>query len=251
MGRRRRNDRGRWIHRVFWLGVLAFVGWFSVERVARPVMASVGYRRVEGYGELIRAAAAEFGLDPNLLAGVALAESSGRPEAVSEAGALGMFQLMLPTARERAALLGLREPEREDLLADPALNARLSAHYLRWLARRYDGDFEAALVAYNAGPGRLDGWIRRHGSYPAWRSESVGESAVLDYARRVLAYRDEFAARGHISPASPADGTARVLASEVPPESLVPEAQSAPVPVPDAHSDVEPDLAPTTLPDRP
>jgi len=251
VSRRRRNDRGRWIHRVFWLGVLAFAGWFSVERVARPVMASVGYRRVEGHAELIRAAAAEFGLDPNLLAGVALAESGGRPDAVSNAGALGMFQLMLPTARERAALLGLNEPEREDLLADPALNARLSAHYLRWLARRYGGDFEAALVAYNTGPGRLDGWIRIHGSYPAWRSENEGESDVLGYARRVLAYRDEFVARGHITPTSPAGGDARVLASEVPPAPLAPETQPASVPVPHAHSDVEPDLAPTTLPDRP
>ncbi len=200
MGRRRRNDRGRWIHRVFWLGVLAFAGWFSIERVARPVMTASGYRRVEGHAELIRAAASEFGVDPNVLAGVALAESSGRPDAVSPVGALGMFQLMLPTARERAALLGLPEPEREDLLADPALNGRLAAHYLRWLGRRYGGNFEAALVAYNTGPGRLDGWIRTHGSYASWRSESVGESAVLAYALRVLAYRDEFAVRGVIVP---------------------------------------------------
>ena len=247
MGRRRRNERGHWIHRVFWLGVLALAGWFSVERVARPVMASAGYRRVEGHAELIRAAAGEFGIDPNLLAGVALAESSGRPDAVSPAGALGMFQLMLPTARERAALLGLPEPEREDLLADPALNARLSAHYLRWLARRYGGNFEAALVAYNTGPGRLDGWIRVHGSYPAWRSESLGESAVLAYALRVLAYRDEFVARGHITPAAPGSGSPRVLSSEVAPERPPSDSVFAPAPNPD----VQPVPAPVPAPSRP
>ncbi len=247
MGRRRRNDRGRWIHRLFWLGVLAFAGWFSVERVARPVMTASGYRRVEGYSELIRAAAGEFALDPNLLAGVALAESSGRPDAVSPAGALGMFQLMLPTARERAALLGLPEPEREDLLADPALNARLSAHYLRWLGRRYGGNFEAALVAYNTGPGRLDGWIRNHGSYDSWRSESVGESAVLAYALRVLAYRDEFAARGVIVPkAEPAPA---VLSIPIQPETFPPansDEPSAP-----ANEHVEPLPSQSVPPDRP
>lgn len=235
MGRRRRNDRGRWIHRVFWLGVLAFAGWFSIERVARPVMTASGYRRVEGHAELIRAAAAEFGLDPNLLAGVALAESSGRPDAVSPVGALGMFQLMLPTARERAALLGLPEPEREDLLADPALNGRLAAHYLRWLGRRYGGNFEAALVAYNTGPGRLDSWIRTHGSYHSWRSESVGESAVLAYALRVLAYRDEFAARGVIVPT--AGSGAAVLS--IPIQSALPTTVNSDGPTAPAPENVE------------
>ncbi len=227
MGRRRRNDRGRWIHRVFWLGVLAFAAWFSVERVARPVMTSVGYRRVEGYSELIRAAAGEFGLDPNLLAGVALAESSGRPDAVSSAGALGMFQLMLPTARERAALLGLSEPEREDLLADPALNARLAAHYLHWLSRRYDGNFEAVMVAYNTGPGRLDSWIREYGSYHSWRTARWGESPVLGYALKVLAYRDEFAARGALVPR--VEPGPPVLAIPVSPVQDNPAAPTAPM----------------------
>ncbi len=215
--------------------MLALAGWFSIERVARPVMTASGYRRVEGHAELIRAAATEFGLDPNLLAGVALAESSGRPDAVSPVGALGMFQLMLPTARERAALLGLPEPEREDLLADPALNGRLAAHYLRWLGRRYGGNFEAALVAYNTGPGRLDGWIRTHGSYDSWRSESVGESAVLAYALRVLAYRDEFAARGVIVPT--AQSGAAVLS--IPIQSALPTSVNSDGPPAPALENVE------------
>jgi soluble lytic murein transglycosylase-like protein len=226
-GRRSRKGRGRWIHRVFWLGVLAIAAWFSVERVARPVMASAGYRRVEGHAELIRAAAGEFGLDPNWLAGVALAESSGRPDAVSSAGALGMFQLMLPTARERAALLGLPEPEREDLLVDPALNARLAAHYLRWLSGRYGGNPEAVMVAYNTGPGRLDSWIREYGSYHSWRTARWGESPVLGYALKVLAYRDEFAARGVLVPRI--EPGAPVLAIPVSPVQDNPAAPSAPM----------------------
>lgn len=238
MARRRaaRSERGRWIHRLFWLGVLALAGWFSVERVARPAMSVAGYRRVEGHAELIRAAAGEFGLDPNLLAGVALAESSGRVGVVSSAGALGMFQLMLPTARERAALLGLPEPSRADLLADPALNGRLAAHYLRWLIRRYGGEVEAALVAYNTGPGRLDGWIRERGSYSAWRAERAGDSAVLAYAQKVLRYRDAFAERAVIVPPPPA-AAAPALDSTLPnsgaPPGTNPNAAPPTAPLPD------------------
>lgn len=205
----RRRERGTWIHRLFWLGVAGLVLWFSFERVARPMMSVVGYQRVEGRRELIVAAAEETGIDANLLAGVALAESSGRPDAVSSAGALGMFQLMLPTARERAALLGLPEPSRDDLLRDPALNGRLAAHYLRWLLRRYKGNTEAALCAYNAGPGRVDGWIRERGSYDAWRAERAGESAVLAYAQKVLHYADVFAQRAVIVPPPAAPNTAQ------------------------------------------
>lgn len=211
---RRRTKRDAWIHRLFWLGVLGLALWFSFERVVRPTMSSAGYRRVEGYRELIVAAAAEAGIDPNLLAGVALAESSGRPEAVSSAGALGMFQLMLPTARERAALLRLPEPSRDDLLRDPALNGRLAANYLRWLLRRYSGNAEAALCAYNAGPGRVDGWIRARGSYDAWRAERAGESAVLAYAQKVLHFRDEFAQRAVIVPPPVGPSTARGARSQ-------------------------------------
>lgn len=187
---------------MFWLGVVAVAAYFSWREVAVPAMSEVGFRRVEAHAALIRAAAEEFRLDPNLLAGVALAESSGRVDAVSSVDALGMFQLMLPTARERAALLGLEPPAREDLLADPALGARLAASYLRWLSDRYGGRSEAALVAYNAGPGRLDGWIKSSGSYDAWRAarDAPGESQVLGYARKVQGYRERFAERGALAP---------------------------------------------------
>jgi soluble lytic murein transglycosylase-like protein len=199
--RSRKGKRARWIDRVFWIATLALAGWFSVERVVPAVVSANGFRRVEAHAPLIRAAARESRVDPNLLAGIALAESSGRPDAVSSKDALGMFQLMLPTARERARKLGLAEPSRADLLADPALNARLAAAYLRWLLERYGGDPEKALVAYNAGPGRLDGWIREHGDYPAWRSALSGKSSVLAYSAKVLRYRDRFVERGIVAPA--------------------------------------------------
>ena len=133
---------------------------------------------------------------------------------------MGLFQRMRRTARERASLLGLEQPSQSDLLRDALLNARLGANYLSWLERRYDGDLEQMLIAYNAGPGRLDGWIREHGDYARWRStrERAGDSQVLAYARKVARYRDLFAARGVIAPSfdqPPAPQAAPALASEI------------------------------------
>jgi soluble lytic murein transglycosylase len=160
-------------------------------------------QRVESHATRIQRAASEARVDPYLMAAIMLAESSGLPGAVSPVGALGLFQLMLPTARERARLLRLPEPSREDLLRDPDLNARLAAHYLAWLARRYGGRLEPMLVAYNAGPGRLDGWIKQRGSFEAWREvrRREGRSQVLAYVDKVLRYRTTFAERGRIAPA--------------------------------------------------
>lgn len=172
----------------------------------RPVAAEVRFRsrveRVESYAEQIRYAAAESGQDPYFLAAVMYVESGGKVDAVSSVDALGLYQLMLPTAKERARLLGMPEPTRESLLTDAAANIRLGASYLKWLEIYCDGDLERMLVTYNAGPGRVKKWTDEAGGWEAWRAErkAAGDSSVLAYARRVQRYRDRFAARGRIVP---------------------------------------------------
>ena len=91
-----------------------------------------GVHRVEAHVEEIRFAAVESDVDPNLLAAIMLAESGGRVHVVSKADALGLYQLMMPTALERARILKLPEPTREQLLSDVMLNTRLGASYVRW-----------------------------------------------------------------------------------------------------------------------
>lgn len=168
-----------------------------------PVRAAVrdylSFRRVDHYEDVLRVAAAESGVEPCLLAAVMLAESSGRPSARSSAGALGLFQLTLTSARWRAELLGLPEPSAEDLLEDPLLNARLGADHLDWLLETYDGDVERALCAYNAGPRRLKEIAEAAGGFERWREERTasGTSQILNYAHRVLHYRDELFERGY------------------------------------------------------
>lgn len=101
------------------------------------------------------------------------AESSGDPNAVSTKGALGLTQVMPSTAPEIAAELGddkflqMSEAERKKYLKDPAVSLRYGTHYLNKMLRRYDGDLEAALIAYNAGPGNADKWVKAGRDYRA------------------------------------------------------------------------------------
>jgi soluble lytic murein transglycosylase len=183
-----------------------FVGWFwpqearaLVRRAADPLVLA----RVEAFAPQIRAAAEEFGLDPNFLASMVYAESSGRPEAVSSAQALGLMQLLPDAAGDSARRLGLATPTRQELLEDPRLNLRLGASHLAWTLAQEGADPRRALVAYNAGRTRLRRWIREAGSYEAWYAEQrrAGDSGVLAYADKVLAYAEVFRERGEIATA--------------------------------------------------
>jgi len=98
----------------------------------------------------VSAAASRYTIPPALLFAIIHAESSFDPHAVSHKGAVGLMQLMPATAR-------WMEPgvSRQQLFS-PAVNIEIGARYLRYLANRYGGDAEKILIAWNAGPGRLD-----------------------------------------------------------------------------------------------
>jgi len=73
----------------------------------------------------------------------------------SSAGALGIAQVMPATAPEAAELAGL-EWDEEAYRNDPAYNKLLGIAYMEEMLRRFDGDVELALAAYNAGPGAVE-----------------------------------------------------------------------------------------------
>jgi soluble lytic murein transglycosylase len=110
------------------------------------------------YDPEIEAAAKDTGLPADWLYAVLRTESLYDPRAVSRAGALGLLQLRLPTARQVAQRAGLPRPERDDLFL-PAVNIALGARYLREMHDRFGGHWALTLAAYNAGPQRIPDWL--------------------------------------------------------------------------------------------
>lgn len=145
------------------------------EPVAVPVPAR---RSVRAAGErphgapakwaaLVETVAAEFRLDPALVAAVIRVESAWQPRAVSPKGARGLMQLMPATARR----LGVTRA------FDPVQNVRGGALYLSRLAERYgEREVEKILAAYNAG----EGAVEEYSGVPPYRE-------TRDYVRRVMA----------------------------------------------------------------
>lgn len=142
------------------------------------------------YAKEVLAAAESYELDPALLFAVIRTESSFRPDAVSPAGAVGLMQLTEETFNDICEWRGLSHEFSE--LTDPALNIDFGAYYLRRMIRYYEGSVECALLAYNAGPGNLNGWQKNegigHGEVPA--SIPFGETAA--YLPKVLSAMEQY-----------------------------------------------------------
>ena len=90
------------------------------------------------------------------------AESGGDPNAVSPAGASGIMQIMPDTAADPG--FGVTPIAWEDIF-NPVLNRKFGTEYVEALLSRYDGDEEAALIAYNAGAGNADKWLEAGRDY--------------------------------------------------------------------------------------
>ncbi len=94
-------------------------------------------------------------VDPYLVAALIRQESGFNEQARSAAGALGLMQLMPETARR------FEHVTRRELL-DAKTNIRLGVKYFDQLLVRYKYDAELALAAYNAGPEKVDDWLKRY-----------------------------------------------------------------------------------------
>lgn len=112
-------------------------------------------------------------LGRRLQAAVIQAESSGDPNAVSPTGAVGLMQVQPETAKDIAkklgdkAFLALSPDQQVEFLKNPANSKIYGTTYLNMMLEKYDGDVEAALVAYNAGPGNADKWLASGRDYSA------------------------------------------------------------------------------------
>jgi len=110
------------------------------------------------YAHIVRGHARNHDLDPALLAAVVYVESRFDPNARSEAGAVGLMQLLPATAKGIALRTGGTRFVVADL-RDPEINVRYGSWYLDHLRHRY-GDTKLALAAYHAGQGNVERWQR-------------------------------------------------------------------------------------------
>jgi soluble lytic murein transglycosylase-like protein/TolA-binding protein len=117
------------------------------------------YRYPLAFWDLVQQKALERDLDPYLVVALIRQESLFDQRARSPAAALGLMQLIAPTASRVAKQLGLVAPSQEKLF-EADINLTLGTQYLKDLLLRYSNNWQKALAAYNAGEAAVDRWER-------------------------------------------------------------------------------------------
>lgn len=153
------------------------------EAVAGGGIAPLFTREVQHWAPQIVAWAAEFGLDPNMAATVMQIESCGDPNAVSSAGAQGLFQVM-PFHFS---------PGEE--MQDPNTNARRGMAYLALGMEQTGGDTSRTFAGYNGGHGTAargwETWPAETQRYYVWSTgiykDAVSGSATSETLNQWLA----------------------------------------------------------------
>ena len=118
--------------------------------------------------EMIEAAAEKYNVDSSLVKAIAIAESNMNQNDISEAGAIGVMQLMPETARG----LGV-DPY------DEQQNIEGGTKYLRQMLDTFNGNVRKAVAAYNAGPGA----VQKYGGIPPYSETRHYVGRVMDLYR--------------------------------------------------------------------
>jgi len=137
------------------------------------------------YASSIAAAAHAAQLPVNLIYSVMRQESLYRADVVSSAGARGLMQLVLSTARPTAKALKLPTPHAADLF-NPQLNSTLGAEHLHQLLDKADGQLPLALAAYNAGITAASRWLPTARIAPDVWVENIPYNETRSYVQRIL-----------------------------------------------------------------
>jgi len=117
---------------------------------------------------------------PQELKYIAIVESALSPHARSRSGAMGLWQIMSPTAKD----LGIRIYHSVDERKDPYRSTEAALSYLSQLYDRF-GDWELVLAAYNGGPNRLAKIMAKTGLTDYW---SLREHLPRETANYVPAF---------------------------------------------------------------
>ncbi len=156
--------------------------WGAVYAQAEP--GAVGLMYPTAFEAEVREGATRNGVPPAVVWAIMRRESAFRPDVKSAADARGLLQIIPPTARSIAEVLGVAAPD-PDQLYGPSLNIQFGTWYLGRLLDRFHA-LPAAAAAYNAGPGAVSRWIEAGRPTDEW-IEQIPYKETRGYVKQVVA----------------------------------------------------------------
>ncbi len=165
-----------------------------------------------GYDTYVEAYAAQYGVPASVVYAVIKTESDFDSGAESDAGAVGLMQLMPDTFRWLTDEI-LFDHLEDGMRYDPETNIRYGVYYLSRLYDRY-GDWTLVYAAYNAGTGRVDEWLADEAYADGDGGlRKIPYKETRQYVRRVTDARDMYE-RLYGEALAPAEGSGEASATE-------------------------------------
>ena len=159
--------------------IIAVYGMLQIPALEKVVYPYPHRAIIEKYSAL-------YGVDPLLVVAVIREESKFLPQSESRKGAKGLMQLMPTTARSIAQSIGDKTYTDDDLL-NPEENIQYGTWYLASLEKEFSQNTTLVIVAYNAGRGHVQEWIKAGQINPSnLLQANIPFKETRDYVSRVL-----------------------------------------------------------------
>jgi soluble lytic murein transglycosylase len=155
---------------------------------ASSLVAPVYFNRIRfgtHYSDLINSIAQQYKIHPLLAFSLIRQESLFESFVESSASARGLMQIIPSTGEDIAARLNWPENYNDRDLNRPIVNITFGMYYLAQQRDLFEGDFFAALAAYNGGPGNAAQWKELSGSDYDLFLEVIRYSETREYIRRI------------------------------------------------------------------
>lgn len=138
---------------------------FETERVQQgmtgnPALWSFAFP--QAYARYVIADGKKFGVPTSLVWSIMRGESGFREDIHSSAGAMGLMQLIPPTAKKMAQSAGIDDFNSQMLLTADT-NIILGTKYLKRLDSVMKQNLPLIIASYNAGPHHVQGWLKDFG----------------------------------------------------------------------------------------
>ena len=163
---------------VFIIIIIIFFGYKNKNTILK-------YFYKDDYREYVEEYSEKYNVDKNLILAIIKAESNFDENAVSNAGAKGLMQIMDSTSKDIAEKISININLDQDIL-NPKINIELGTKYISMLLDKYQ-NINLALAAYNAGSGNVDKWIEE-GTLNSDGSniENIPFLETNNYVRKIL-----------------------------------------------------------------
>jgi soluble lytic murein transglycosylase-like protein len=151
----------------------------SLRKIANPAAIDV----VNRYRELINKNARKYHVPASISEAVAGIENGGGIAKTSNAGAVGIYQLMGPIAKEYGLIVRDKKGRIRDMRKIPDANIAAGNRYLWNLYKRF-GRWDLALQAYNIGPTKMAGLIKSYLDHTKPNWEKIGSRIDYDEVKK-------------------------------------------------------------------